>query len=199
MTSKAKKRKQHILEMREKLERHTGQPASLFVPDGWSESDERFLEHVLAIEGVDEIPLFDALVKGGIDMPEPDVLGDADLNATLWRVIRGMAVLGHYLDHTDHLSDRELYRHLWTDVLREPTSLVPSNPYFACHIDILGGWSEEDVQVYLKYYAEEDEREDWAADCPDETMPAPESPPFDRDRFLPGPPVPPGPAGAESK
>lgn len=188
--SKAEKRKRHIREMREKLERHTGQPASLFGSTGWSESDERFLEYILAIEEVDAIPLFDALVKGGIDMPEPDSMDDAGLSAKLWQVIRGMALLGHYLDHTDHLSDRELYRHLWTEVLREPTSLLPGNPYFACHIDILGGWSDDDTQLYLKYYADEDDREDWAANWPDGTIPAHEQPPYDRDRLLPGPPVP---------
>jgi len=44
--TKAQKRQRHIHEMREKLERHTGQPSSMFLPgDGNSESEESSLEH----------------------------------------------------------------------------------------------------------------------------------------------------------
>ena len=175
--TKAQKRKRHIQEMRKKLERHTGQPASLFVEAGTSEADEKFLEYILAIEEVDAVPLFDALVKGGVDMADPEAMDDAKLHAKLWEVIQNMALLGHYLYHTDHLSDRELYKRLWTEILREPTSLLPGNPYFSCHIDILGGCSTEDSELYLKYYGEEDYRRRWAEDWPDHVIPAHESPP----------------------
>jgi hypothetical protein len=62
--------------------------------------------------------------------------------------------------------------------------LQPDNANFACHIDLIGNGSEED-HIYLKYYADEDERSQWAKEWPDEPMPDRERLPFDRDRHLP--------------
>lgn len=185
--SEAQRRQRHIKEMREKLERSTGQPSTMFLAeDGDSEFEESFLEQILAFEGVDEVSLFDELEKGGTSLPAPEALDEEQLHVKLWEVIRGMARLGHYLYSTDHLSDRELYGRLWNDLLREPTSVLPSNPNFACHIDILGGWSEEDTYIYLKHYADDEERRRWAKEWPEDTVPAHEDPQYDRDRHLPG-------------
>ena len=46
--------------------------------------------------------------KMGIALPAPEELTDAQLSAKLWEVIEALAFLGAYLEHTDHLSDREL-------------------------------------------------------------------------------------------
>ncbi len=181
-------RNRHIRHMREELEQLSGQPPSVFVaPNIDSELEEKFLEHVLAFEGADEVPLFDELVKRGISLPPAEDLDDAQLSARLWEVIQAMSLLGHYLYHTDHLSDRELYVRLWTDTLREPTAVLPANSNYACHIDLLGGWSEEDARVYLKYYADEEERLDWAGTWPEDAIPAHEELPYSRDRSLPQP------------
>lgn len=182
------KRQRHIREMREKLERHTGQPSCFFVsPDLSPEDEEKFLEHVIAFEGADPVVLFDEFEKGGMTLPPPDSLDDEQLHAKLWETIHGMALMGHYLYNTDHLSDRDLYERLWNDLLREPTSVMPGNPDFACHIDILGGYSMEEIRLYLTYYADEDARSDWARDWPEDLLPPHETPPFDRDRHLPEP------------
>ena len=187
--SEQERRRRHIQEMKEKLER-MGHPPSLYgCRDLGSESEERFLEHILAFEQVDEAPLFDLLVQGGVLLPDPDGLDDEHLPSALLGVIHAMALLGTYLHSTDHLSDRKLYEHLWRDVLREPTTVMPKNPGFACHIDILGGCSEEDIQLYLKYYADEEYRRDWAKRWPDDVIPAHEDPPYDRDRHLPQAPT----------
>jgi hypothetical protein len=53
------------------------------------------------------------------------------------------------------------------------------------HLDILGGCSDEDLRLHLKYYADEEQRRSWLKDCPDYDMPAHEDPPYDRDRLLP--------------
>jgi hypothetical protein len=116
-------------------------------------------------------------------------MNDAQLQTKLWDVINGMAVLGSYLSNTDHLSDRQLYEVLWTDILREPTSVCANNAGIACHIDILGGCSEEDLQLRLKYYADEEERLYWADQYPDDIVPPHEPLPYDRDRRLPVPPA----------
>ena len=105
----------------------------------------------------------------------------------MWEVIRGLALLGAYLHNTDHLSDRELYEYLWTDALREPAVLQPTDPDFAYHFDLIGSGSEEDTRLYLKYYADEKERRSWAKEWPEDILPDHEQPPFDRDRQLPTP------------
>ncbi len=186
--SKEEERRRHIDEMEEKLERHFGHHTSPVVaPDDTSESAERFLEQILAMEGVDEVPLFDVLVSGGTSLPPARDLDDVQVTVKLWEVIHNMALLGHYLTRTDHLSDRELYELLWNETLREPTSILPSDPDFCCHIDLLGGWSEEDTQIYLKCYAEQEERERWSEEWPEIPVPPHEDPPHDRDRHLPQP------------
>jgi hypothetical protein len=100
-----------------------------------------------------------------------------------------MATLGAYLLHTNHLSDRALYEYLYHDGLREEAVLVPENPSYAYMIDLTGSGSDEDNLIYLKYYADEEHRKQWALDWPDDPMPQPEDPPFDRDSSLPQSPL----------
>lgn len=122
-----------------------------------------------------------------MSLPPPEELDDTQLRTRLSEVIQGLALFGAYLHHTDHLSERELYAHLWHDFLREPAVLQPDNPDFAYHLDVIGSGSEEDNDIYLKYYADEKERRQWAKEWPDDTLPEHEQPPFDRDRHLPTP------------
>jgi len=51
----------------------------------------------------------------------------------------------------------------------------------------LGGCSEEDIQLQMKYYADEEWRQQFQREFPDFVMPEPEDPPYDRDRLLPQP------------
>jgi len=151
------------------------------------EVEEKFWENVLQFEkGKFDAP-FDMLVRGGMSLPPPEEMDDQQLTEKLWEVIRGLSLLGAYLESTDHLSDRELYMTLWNDLLREPTMLLPNDPNFACHIDPIGGCSEEDIQIYLKYYADEDYRDHWVQEWPGDPLPDHEPLPFDRDRHLPKP------------
>ncbi len=189
--SKAKKlqeqkRKQHIEEMKEQIKLHLGQSEPPFLGRFKSlEEEEKFLEQIIFMEGVNEQPLFDLLEKGGVRMPSPETLDDSQLQPKLWEVINGMALLGCYLSSTDHLSDRQLYEVLWREILREPTSVSPNDSNSSCNIDILGGCSEEDLQIRLKYYADEDERLDWQEQFPEDTVPPHEPLPYDRDCRLP--------------
>jgi hypothetical protein len=83
------------------------------------------------------------------------------------------------------LSDRQLYTELWGEILREPMVLMPDEASFACHIDMIGSGSEEDMLLYMKYYADERERRSWLEEWPDDRLPEHEDPPYDRDRTLP--------------
>jgi hypothetical protein len=179
-------RKRHIEEMKREISALAG-PGNFGMSDSMSlELQERFLENILALEGANEEPLFDILEREGLKIPAPAELDPGRLTAKLWEVIHSMARVRHYLERTDHLSDRELYELLWTEILRQPTSVSP-DPCYACHIDILGGYSDEDLKLNLKYYADEEERLDWKEEFPEAVIPPHEPLPFDRDRLLPVP------------
>jgi hypothetical protein len=138
------------------------------------------------MEGKEEgdVPL-DVLRARGLEIPEDDAeLSDAALHAKLWEIIRAMADLGMVLESTNHLSDRELYRYLVGDCLREETLLCEEGGGL-WQISPIGGFSEEDIEIYLRYYADDATRARWSTE--DElVLPPKEKPPYDRDRFLPG-------------
>ena len=51
------------------------------------------------------------------------------------------------------------------------------------HVSPIGGGSDEDNEIYLRYYAGDDDRERWHREFGD-PLPPKENPPYDRDRFL---------------
>jgi hypothetical protein len=149
--------------------------------------EEQFLKNVLAYETAQYKPLFDTLVESGISLPRPDELDDAQLREKLWEIIRALELLRVYLDHTDHLTDRELYSDLWMELLREPVAIFPGDAASEHHLDIVGSGSEEDINLWLKYYAEDQTRKSWAEEWGSAKVPTHEQPPYDRDRLLPKP------------
>jgi hypothetical protein len=140
--------------------------------DDWLEGDEG---------GV--IPA-DVLEERGVALPAAETLSDEELHDSLWKLIRAMADIGMFLESTDHLSDRQLYEHLTKECLLARTFLAPDNVTFGQHIDIIGGFSDDDIRIYLTYYANEEQRErfreGFEGDFP-KSLP----PPYDRDRLLP--------------
>lgn len=146
--------------------------------------EEAFLESVLALETHGFASPFDALVKDGFNLPPPEQLADTALTAKLRELIRELARRRLFLHCTDHLSDRELYTWLVTDALREEL-MGFGLPMGHCHLDVLGGCSEEDLILSMRYYSDDEERARWMEDFPDFEMPPKEKPPYDRDRLLP--------------
>ena len=147
--------------------------------------EEQFLKHIIEFETAEQMNLMQWLENAGLEISPPETLSDAILPAKLWETINRMASLGAYLHHTNHLSDRELYAYLYEDALREPTVLFPENPGYVYGIDVVGSGSDEDTEIYMRYFADEDYRQQWAKDFPDFKMPPREEPPFDRDKDLP--------------
>jgi hypothetical protein len=134
-------------------------------------------------EEAGDIPL-EILRARGIDIQQLPPSDEAELRAKLWEMIEGMSEIGMVLEDTDHLSDLELYRYLVDDALLEET-LLPSGAGGTWHISPIGGGSEEDNEIYLRYYADDEDRERWHREF-DYALPPKEKPPCDRDRFLPG-------------
>jgi hypothetical protein len=151
------------------------------------EIEEGFWQHVVDYEKAPWTTNLKQLEAAGIELPPPETLNDEQLSKKLWEVIHGLALLRVFLDETDHLSDRELYTELWSDMLREEVKAMPPDAEGAWHLSPLGGCSEEDIQLQMKYYADEEWRRQFQEDFPDFVMPEHEDPPYDRDRFLPQP------------
>lgn len=126
----------------------------------------------------------DLLRQRGLDVADPSTLADATLPQKLWEIVEAMAEIGLYLCSTDHLSDRELYERLASEILLEETFLDPDDPWTGKVCDLIGGGSEEDHQIFLTYYADEDERQRWPIEF-GATLPSRQTRPFHRDRFLP--------------
>jgi len=145
----------------------------------------QFWQSVVVYEQAPLTAHFQQLEEAKIELPDPEMMDDRRLTAKLWEVIEALARLRVFLSQTDHLSDRELYTHLWRDTLREPVKDIPLDESSAWHIDLTGSGSTEDTYLYLKYYADEGTRQRWAADFPDDEIPEHAEPPFDRDRYLP--------------
>jgi hypothetical protein len=152
-----------------------------------AEVEEEFWQHVVDYEEAPWTTNLQQLEKAGVSLPPPDSLKDEELTAKLWEVIQKLALLHVFIEQTDHLSDRELYTHLWTDSLREETKEMPMAANSAYHIQILGSGSEEDNMLYLKYYADDAARQQWQEDFPGDPIPRHEVLPYDRDRALPKP------------
>jgi len=86
----------------------------------------------------------DVLRAGGVSIPDERDLDDATLHARLWELINAMAAAGVFVESTNHLSDRELYRYLVKDALREETILPTPGSGGGWHLSPLGD-SDEDT------------------------------------------------------
>lgn len=153
------------------------------------ELQHTFWTDLLAYETTEPRPVFDVLEASGVDMPPPFKLSDEEITEALWRIIHGLAFVGAFLHHTDHLSDRELYSQLWEECLRQPAVLLPGNPSFGYHIDLIGGTTAEEEQIRLRFYADDEERAAWAAESSPAALPPSEDPPYQRDERLPRQPA----------
>jgi hypothetical protein len=150
-----------------------------------AEVEEGFWKYIVDYEEAPWTTHFQQLENAGVSLPPPDSLKDEELTAKLWEIIQKLALLHVFISQTDHLSDRELYTHLWTESLREETKAMPMAANSAYHIELLGSYSEEDMRLFLKYYADDDFRRQWHKDWPKDPIPRHEDPPYDRDRLLP--------------
>ncbi len=93
-----------------------------------------------------------------LDPPPPDSLSDAALHELLWNIIHKLYERAIILEFTDHLSDRELYRLVYRDILPTVEKKVdsPGNYFHWDCADTTG-----DPEIWLKYYASDEERRLW--------------------------------------
>ena len=131
-----------------------------------------------------QLSLLERLRMRGCELPAPEELSEVAISSKVWELIEQLAQLRVYLAHTDHLSDRALYTWLWEEELPEPLWLEGFLYGGRMFVDVLGSWGDEDSELYLRYYADDEDRALWTSMFAD-TLPPREQPPFDRDRWLP--------------
>lgn len=151
------------------------------------EIQEAFWRNVVEIEAAGTTTLVKVLEERGFELTPAEGLTDEQLTKKLWALIGRLAEQCCFLTHTDHLSDRDLYVHLLDVTLKEEIESAVLNPDMggAYHYDLIGGGSDEDIQIMLRYYSTEEDREQWHADFPEDVIPPMRSLPYDRDRLLP--------------
>ena len=138
--------------------------------------ENAYLEVMLAWETAPIRPIFEWF-NPPLHPKNPAFLTDFELSNELWRLIDLLYQKQLVLDFTDHLSDRELYDIICYDILpSKEKMLAVRNGYL--HWDCAG--VGEDQEIWLRYYATNDEREAWE-DANDRTAPYHIDPPYYRD------------------
>lgn len=180
-------RKIRINELKEQASELTGgKMHAMENEDTPPEIQEQFWQNVVDYEKAPWTTGHKQLEREGLVLPPPEQLTDEQIGPLLWDVIQRLARLHTFLVSTDHLSDRELYEHLWRESLNEEFpehyTTCEDGAYF---IDMVGSGSEEDIELHLKYYADDEYRQQWLADWPDDPLPSKTPRPYDRDSKLP--------------
>lgn len=152
------------------------------------ELEEMFWRNVVAFEKAPTMSRRELLERDGIELRAVGEIDPSNLTSELWKLIHALARRQIFLVFTDHLSERELYELLLDSVLPEISNVPPENSGWQCQIDLTEYGSRGDGdQTYLRYYADEETRERWAANFPELSIPAKEKPKYHRDHRLPQP------------
>lgn len=137
--------------------------------------ENEYLASMLAWERAPILPIADWF-EPRLQLPHPDRLTDDELKRTLWETVHKLCEMRIILDFTDHLSDRELYCLIMRDILPSPEKkLELSVRYLHWHcLD-----PSEDPDLWLRYYATEEERQAWSLES-GQSPPPTARPPYSR-------------------
>ena len=132
---------------------------------------------------------FEQLRRQGVALPPPEQLDDAGVAQKVAEIADAMSQRNVFLEHTDHLSDRALYEHLYRETLHEAKKDVPPGDGAFSSIDLSSAGTDNDTddnETFLRFYADDATREQFKDYYPD-GLPPRQPRPFDRDRHLPQP------------
>jgi len=146
-------------ELRAELEPYYDESISRVNVQHWPlRYENEFLAAMLAWETAPILPIY-RWFEPELRLPQPDSLNDEEIHQILTDVIDKLYEKKIVLDFTSHLSDRELYRLILRDILpsREKKLEQRVNElHWDCSV------SDNDPVIWLKYYASDAEREQWA-------------------------------------
>ncbi|MGC4005644.1 MAG: hypothetical protein QM811_22000 [Pirellulales bacterium] len=134
-----------------------------------------FLASMLAWERAPVVPIAEWFTPR-MELPPADTLDDFALHEKLWETVQRFYDARIVLDFTDHLSDRELYNLVRRDILPSYEKKIASKDHYL-HWDCSDAGNDDDV--WLRYYASDEDRDHWAEDAA-EVLPPHEDPPFPR-------------------
>jgi hypothetical protein len=138
--------------------------------------ENEFLASMLAWERAPILPISQWFTPP-LELPSPDKLSDEELRIAMWDVIQKLFEKRVVLDFTDHLTDRELYCLIWRDILSSPEKKIDSSSSYL-HWDCSD--ASGDAELWLRFYATSEEREQWSEDF-GHNLPLHEEPPYPRD------------------
>ncbi len=145
------------------------------------ETENAFWEYVRGEDFESEpTTILDELTRRGWLPPHPDDISGRALSRALERLILDLSWLNVYLHATNHLADRELYEQLVEHVATNEIALWPEDPGSAISISFISRGTDEEHDLFLRYYADEKERNWWAEHYPQMEMPPAELPPYPR-------------------
>lgn len=121
-------------------------------------AENDFLASMLAWETAPILPIY-RWFDPELRPPRPAALDDQALHDILWGVIHKLYEKRIVLDFTDHLSDRELYCLIYRDILPSREKKIDLGTNYL-HWDC--SHTDGDPEVWLRYYATDEEREAWA-------------------------------------
>ncbi len=163
-------------ELRDELERYVDESITrVNVEQLTLAAENDFLASMLDWEQAPILPVY-RWFDPELRVPRPEMLNDASLESILWDVIRKLHQKRIVLDFTDHLSDRELYCLIYRDILPAREKKLDHIEHYL-HWDCTGPSGDPDV--WLRFYASEEEREEWS-DCYGQPLPEREVPPYPR-------------------
>lgn len=130
--------------------------------------ENEYLASILAWERAPALPIRDWF-NPPLQIPAPESLDDPTLTRVLWQTIGRLHSQRIVLSYTDHLSDRELYRVIFRDIL----------PCCEKRVALEGNQLEwrciEDEETWLTYYANAIQRrryqEEFQVDLPQAEKP----------------------------
>lgn len=138
--------------------------------------ENEFLASMLAWERAPILPIAQWFTPE-LKLPAPDKLSEEEIKKLLANVIQRLFEKRVVLDFADHLSDRELYCLIWRNILPSPEKKIDnSSSYLRWDCSDASG----DAQLWLRFYATPEEREQWADDFGGD-LPPHEDPPYPRD------------------
>ena len=112
-------------------------------------------------------------------------LTDESIPSHLWELLHNLACRGYFVQHSDHLTDRQLYEELWDKGISDLSLLPGKNSTGGWFHDVVGSFDPEDIALWLRYYADDEERAMHALEYPNEPLPPREVPLARRDWRLP--------------
>lgn len=154
-------------------------------PPPLTSPDSAFESQLDANEPENWRPPAEDFARKKIPLFPPAELTEETLTPILWELLHDLSLQGFYVQHSNHFTDRDLYAELWERGLRDPAYLPGRNPRGGWFHDFLGSWDEEQTQLWLRYYATDEERARHAREYPKDIIPPKEKPVCNRDWRLP--------------